>query len=154
MHPTADRCAHEVLETVPLIVRFIRLQMRRHRIAGLSVPQFRVLLFLSRYRGSSLSAVADHVGISLPSVSRMADNLVNRGLLVRQPRQDDRRGVSLSVTARGEKAVKAAHKATQAELELQLDTLDGGQRKMIYRTMRMLQPVFGSDPLSRALCSR
>ncbi|HUI06789.1 MAG TPA: MarR family winged helix-turn-helix transcriptional regulator [Verrucomicrobiae bacterium] len=135
------------MDTVPLILRFIRSQMRRHRIAGLSVTQFRVLLFISRCRGSSLSAVADHVGLSLPSVSRMADNLATRGLLVRRPRPDDRRGISLRVTPRGERAVRAALNATQADLAEKLGRLNGQQRTVVVRSMQALRPVFAS-PLS------
>jgi len=154
MHATADKCACEVLDTVPLIMRFIRSQMRSHRIAGLSVTQFRVLLFISRYRESSLSVVAEHVGLSLPSVSRMADSLVTRGLLVRQTRPDDRRAISLSVTARGEKAVNAARKATQAELEGQIATLDAEERGMVLQTMQALRPVFGKHAPPRTQSGR
>ena len=142
MHTTAARCARDVMDTVPVITRFIRSQVRSHRIAGLSVTQFRVLLFISRCRGSSLSAVADHVGLSLSSVSRMADNLVTRGLLVRQPRRDDRRGISLSVTPRGDRTIRATRKATQADLAEKLDALNREQQAMIIRAMQVLQPVF------------
>ena len=130
-----------------MIMRFIRSQMRHHRIAGLSITQFRVLLFISRCSGTSLSAAAEHVGLSLPALSRMADNLVARGLLVRQPRQDDRRGVSLSVTPRGERVLRATFKATQTELSGKVGTLNGEQRAMIVRAMQALRPVF-AGPLS------
>jgi DNA-binding MarR family transcriptional regulator len=142
MQATADQCAREVVDTVPLVMRFIRSQMRRRRIPGLSVTQFRVLLFISRCSGASLSAAADHVGLSLPAVSRMADNLVARGLLARQPRLDDRRGVSLTVTPRGERALRAVLKATQADLAEKLGMLNGEQRAMVVRSMQALRPVF------------
>jgi DNA-binding MarR family transcriptional regulator len=144
MRATGDRCARELLDTIPLIMRFIRSQMRSRRIAGLSVTQFRVLLFISRCRESSLSAVAEHVGVSLPSVSRMADNLATRGLLVRQTRSDDRRGICLSTTARGEKTLNAARKATQAELERRIASLGEEQRGMILQTMQVLGPIFAN----------
>ena len=152
MHATADRCARELLDTVPLIMRFIRSQIRSRRIAGLSVTQFRVLLFISHFSESSLSAVAEHVGLSLPSVSRMADNLVTRGMLVRQTRLADRRQVSLSVTARGEKALKGARKAAQAGLERQMAALDAEQRGMILQAVGVLRHVFGNhiEPRTRS----
>jgi len=137
-----------------LIMRFLRSQMRSHRIAGLSVTQFRVLLFLSRCRGASLSAVADHVGLSLPSVSRMADTLVTRGLLVRQPRLDDRRGVSLTVTPRGDKALTAALNAAQTDLAEKLRMLNGEQRAVVVRSMQALRPVFTTSLPPKARSAR
>jgi DNA-binding MarR family transcriptional regulator len=130
------------MDTVPLIMRFIRSQMRCHRIAGLSVTQFRVLLFISRCSGASLSAAAEHVGLSLPAVSRMADKLATRNLLARHRRVDDRRGVSLAVTPRGERALSAAFQATQADLAEKLGILNAGQRATVIRSMQALRPVF------------
>ena len=77
-------CAREILETVPLVMRFIRGQVRRRRTAGLSLPQFRTLIFLSRAQNSSLSAVAGHLGLSLPAMSRLINGLVNGRLVGRQ----------------------------------------------------------------------
>jgi hypothetical protein len=59
---TPDLCAREVMETVPLVMRFIRTEMRSRRAPSLSVPQFRVLTFLSRRPGAPLSSVAEHLG--------------------------------------------------------------------------------------------
>jgi len=137
-----------------MIMRFIRSQMRHRRIAGLSVTQFRVLLFVSRCSGASLSAAADHVGLSLSAVSRMADNLVTRGLLVRQPRLDDRRGVSLSVTRRGGRAIRTTHRATQTDLAEKLGALNGERRAQIVRSMQALQPLFGTPFLSKTGSAR
>ena len=51
--------------------------------ADLSVPQFRTLLFLRRHPGASLSEVAEHIGLTLPSISKMIDRLEARDLLAR-----------------------------------------------------------------------
>jgi len=85
-----------VLDVVPVVMRPLRTQMRSHRAAGLSIPQFRSLCFVERYEGASLSAVADHLDLSLPTVSRMINGLVERGYLERKSSEDDRRHVSLT----------------------------------------------------------
>jgi hypothetical protein len=46
---TPELCAQEVMETVPLVMRFIRKEMRSRRAPSLSVPQLRVLTFLSTW---------------------------------------------------------------------------------------------------------
>src|SRR5436309_1760038 len=101
---SGDVCARELLDTVPLVMRVIRRHMCRHR-SGLTVPQFRTLCFLSTSPGSSLSAVADFIGLSLPAMSRLVDGLVEMGLIERRHCDDDRRHVRLSVMPEGETAV-------------------------------------------------
>jgi len=68
-----DECARQVLETVPLVMRTVRAEMRRRRTADLSVPQFRTLNFLNRQAGASLSQVAEHIGLTLPSMSLLVE---------------------------------------------------------------------------------
>jgi hypothetical protein len=62
---TSNQCAREVMETVPLVMRFIHTEMRSRRAPLLSVPQFRVLTFLSGRPGAPLSSVAEHLGVAL-----------------------------------------------------------------------------------------
>src|SRR3982751_188117 len=99
-----DACARDLLDSVPLVMRVIRHHMRRHR-SGLTEPQFRTLCYLSITEGSSLSGVADFIGLSLPAMSRLVDGLVDQKLVVRKSCEDDRRHVRLSVTDKGEAAL-------------------------------------------------
>src|SRR3982750_3668540 len=105
--PAEDVCARHLLDTVPLVMRVIRQHMRRHR-SGLTVPQFRTLCYVSMTEGSSLSAVAEFIGLSLPAMSRLVDGLVEHGLMHRRPCDDDRRHVRLSVTPTGETSIREA----------------------------------------------
>jgi DNA-binding MarR family transcriptional regulator len=141
---SADECAREILETVPLVMRFIRHQIRRQRIAELSVPQFRALAYLSHAPGASLSAVAEHVDLSLPAMSRMINGLVANGFVARKTLSADRRHVTLSVTARGGSALTAARRAARVRLAETVGTLSPAQRETVRRAMRLLQTAF--DP--------
>ncbi|HEY3241717.1 MAG TPA: MarR family transcriptional regulator, partial [Phycisphaerae bacterium] len=96
-----ERCARELLAAVPAIMRFIRQEMRGHRQRPLTVPQFRSLVFLNMHEDASLSAVAEHVGLSLPAASRLVELLVKRGFIERRARSNDRRSVALTLTGRG-----------------------------------------------------
>jgi len=144
--PTADaEGARALLDVVPLVMRVIRTHMRRHR-SGLTVPQFRALCFVSTAAGSSLSAVADFIGLSLPAMSRLVDGLVEKGLMERKPSDDDRRLVRLTVTGDGEEALRGAREMAQAELAKALAGLDGGKRAAIRGAMDLLRDVFGNEP--------
>ena len=106
-------CAAALIEVVPLVMRALRAEMRRHRSADLSVPQFRVLAFVDRRRGATLSEVAEHIGLTLPSASRMVDGLVARNLLTRGISPSDRRFVALALTAQGRSRLESARRATE-----------------------------------------
>src|SRR5438876_76025 len=92
------RCAADILTGVPLIMRFIREEMRVRRRGQLSVPQFRALLFATLQEEPSVSGLAEHLGLSLPTASRLVDLLVRRGLMERKLVAKDRRRIRLSLT--------------------------------------------------------
>ena len=102
MPATSQHCAREILDVTPKIIQAIRTQMRGQRQHDLSVPQFRTLAFLSRHPGSSLSAAAEHIGLTLPTMSVLIEGLVQRALVDRTPDARDRRRVLLTLTPAGQ----------------------------------------------------
>lgn len=141
-------CAGEVLDTVPLIMQFIRVEMRRSRGPGVSVPQFRVLTYLNRTEGASLSAVADRVGLSLPAMSRLVDGLVRRELVRREESAEDRRRVTLRLTNLGKELVRTSRVGAQAHLAEALTALAPSDRAEVAEAMRRLRLVFLPKPRS------
>jgi len=139
-----DECAHEVLDVVPLVMRTIRTEMRSHRAPGLTVPQFRVLVFLARNDGASLSDVAGHLGLTPPSTSVMVDGLVTRGLVTRRPDSRDRRRLTLALTSEGHAAMESARKFTRDCLAERLEALPESERATVVRAMQLLRPIFVS----------
>lgn len=137
-----DECAHEVLDVVPLAMRIIRKQLRQHSAQLLSVPQFRTLLFIDSNKGASLSEVADHIGLTLPSMSALVDGLVTRSFVIRTTHQDDRRRVDLTLTERGETILHSARKATQDYLKERFSHLSEAERNTIVKGMRIMRQVF------------
>jgi DNA-binding MarR family transcriptional regulator len=142
MSTSPDVCAQEILEVVPAVMRTIRAEMRRHRTADLSVPQFRTLAFINSKVDASLSDVAEHIGLTLPSMSKIVDGLVTRKLVTRQTHATDRRRMMLALTARGKTALQTSREATRACLAEDLAGLTERQRDTIARAMEILRPVF------------
>ncbi len=143
--PSPEGCAREILEAVPLAMRAIREHLRKHGARILSVPQFRTLLFLSRHRGTSLSDVAEHIGLTLPSMSTLIDGLVDRNYTVRRTDPHDRRRMTLTLTERGEATLQSSRQATQTYLAEQLNRLPETDRKTIVTAMQILRQVFAGD---------
>lgn len=145
MSVSTDECTREILEVVPLIMRAIRAEMRSQRTPDVSMPQFRTLGFLSRHEGASLSDVAEHIGLTLPSMSKMIDGLVKRGLVSRETFPQDRRRVALKLTAQGRATWQSARQVTQAHLAQRLEALPASERAAVVSAMQALRPLFMSS---------
>jgi DNA-binding MarR family transcriptional regulator len=144
MSANENDCAKEILEAAPLVTAFIRQEMRRSRASDLTVPQFRSLIFIGRNPGTSLSGLASHIGQSPPSMSRLVDGLVSSGLVRRTPDPRDRRRVTLSLTTRGQAAMRRAREATQESIARRVSELSSVERASVMEAMRLLRHVFGS----------
>src|SRR6266550_3900730 len=118
---SADSCAEHILDVVPAVMRVIRTEMRRKTAAEMSVVQFRALA-LSEFRGgATVSEVAEHIGLTAPSASKLIDGLVRRAYLRRRPDPTDRRKSVLVATPRGARAVQLARRTTARHLSRMLD---------------------------------
>lgn len=140
--PPRETCAAQVMETIPLIMGVLRAEMRSHRSPDLSVPQFRALNYVSRRSGASLSDVAEHVGLSLPSMSRLVEKLVARDLITRQSAPDDRRRITLALTQTGLATLLAARQATLARLVADLAALSPDECATVAEAMHILRRAF------------
>ncbi len=121
---TADQVAIAILETIPPSMRAIREQMRSGRAAGMSVAQFRLLIYVRRHPGTSLSALAEHLGASLPAASQLVERLVRSGLLTRAQHAEERRRVELRLTEAGAAALADCDARTRTWLCGRLSGLD------------------------------
>jgi DNA-binding MarR family transcriptional regulator len=144
MQENIDLCARELMDVTPQIVQAIRVEMRRGRGSDLSVPQFRTLRFVQVHADSTLSNLADHLGLTLPSVSKLVDGLVKKGLLIRQEAANDRRYLSLALTPAGESIVNSARAGAQARLVEKLSCLSSDELEVIRKGMELLRPLFVS----------
>lgn len=82
---------------------------------GLSLPQYRVLANLSE-GPSAASSLAERLIVSRPSVTAIADGLVERGLVERRSDTSDRRAVVHVLTDRGTAMVQEADEAIGTRL--------------------------------------
>ncbi len=142
MSATPEGCARELLEVVPLVMRDIRHQMRNQRSTELTVPQFRTLVFVENNSGASLSEVADHMGLTLPSTSKLVDDLLKNGFVTREEQAADRRRVSLTVTLRGRTILDASRKETLRYLSQKLGSANAEEKVAIIQAMKTLRTVF------------
>ena len=140
---TPEACAREIMDTVPRVMQLIRTEMRRHRPHRLSVPQFRALLFLDRHPEASLSALAEHLGVSRPTASVLVDRLVQRGLVARGTDPAERRRAVLRLTTAGRRQLAEARQYTQARLAERLAGLGEAELARLRDGLQLLQRLLG-----------
>jgi DNA-binding MarR family transcriptional regulator len=109
------------------VQRFMHLYMRRTirdmhvllRELQLSMPQMGTLHFLAAEGGQSVSAIAEHLDLSLGATSHLVDRLVQRDLLTRAEDVHDRRLKRVELAPDGVALVQGVHrKAAEAFDEL------------------------------------
>lgn len=137
-----DECAGLILETVPFIMRVIRSDRRELGGDVLPLPHFRVLAHLKRNPESSLSSLAEEIGLTLPSISKIVDALFDKGFVSRRESETDRRYLRLSVTPEGMKVLQAAKLETQRKLTLRLQETSPEQCALINEGLRSLREIF------------
>ena len=145
MAETVQAVARQVLEAVPVVMRTIRGQFRSYRRADISVPQFRTMSYIDRNEGASLSELASHIGLTLPSMSKLIDGLVSRKLVTRSSDALDRRRICLALTPLGREELQEAHRSTEQYLANQLATLSAADREAVSRAMQTLKDLFAPE---------
>ncbi|MGK8503306.1 MarR family winged helix-turn-helix transcriptional regulator [Nocardia asiatica] len=83
---------------------------------GVSYRRFLALTFVGELGASTQRALADRLGVTEPSVSRMTAVLAAEGLLVVQPDPGGGRSRRLSLTDKGEQLVAAAQQGLEERL--------------------------------------
>ena len=143
---SAKTCANIVLEVVPMVMRTLRAEMRQHRAVDLSVVQFRTLNHLNNHPGTSLSAVGEHIGLTLPAMSTLVDGLVERKLVKRGAAAGDRRRITLVLTEPGQTALNATRAAAEAQLAQRLARLSPTDCAVVTQALQILRPLFVPEP--------
>ncbi len=133
----------EVLDVVPLVSRWIRTQMRDAAAPTLTVPQLRTLAYVRRNPGTSLSGLAEHLGVGLTTASALVDRLTKRGLLDREPAPTERRRMMLTLTTDGRDRLETARARSRATLGAILATRSDEELAQIQAAMAVLREALG-----------
>lgn len=144
--PGNAEVAQVVIEVVPQVMQILRGEMRRRRGPEISVLQLRALAYLRRNPGATLSSLAEHVGLTLPSMSSQVSGLVARKLIDRSISTEDRRYVTLTLTEQGRQLMETARAGTQESLAKSLVVLSSEEREIVAEAMHLLARVFGPAP--------
>jgi DNA-binding MarR family transcriptional regulator len=140
--PTADACAADVLEVMPAVMDAMRGAMRHQVGEQLSVPQFRCLNFITQRPGSSVSAVAAFLGVTVPTASAMVDRLVRAGAVQPSTALADRRRSELHVTPAGRQQIDHMRSGARVEFARALAACTPAELQALHQGMAVLRRTF------------
>ena len=141
---TTEACASLLLDTAPRVMRAVRMAIAALESPALTIPQFRALHFVQDHAGASLSATAEFLGLTLPSTSKLIDQLVRREMLARDDASDDRRRMNLRITEKGDALLKSAQASVRRHLAGMLNRLGATELAALHATLGLLQESFPS----------
>ncbi len=141
----AGETAAELLAIVPLLNRIIVDEVRREAGQDTTMPQYRVLQYLSA-GPMSLSDLARKRRVSLQSMGELAQALVERGWVVRKPNPDDRRQQFLELTRQGRKHHERAQDNMQRRLTPMMVSLTPEEHHAVRVALGALHRVLALAP--------
>jgi len=146
----SQECANRVMDTVPLVMRFIRADMRENSATSLSIPQLRSLAFLKRNPGASLSDLAEHLGVTCATASTTTERLVQRNFIQRTDHPQERRKVVLNLTDEGKQNLEETQTQTRTHIADLLDGLTAKEIAQIEKGLTLLKNVFEQSEVKKA----
>jgi DNA-binding MarR family transcriptional regulator len=127
---------------MPAVMDAMRSAMRRQVGEQLSVPQFRCLNFITQRPGSSVSAVAAFLGVTVPTASAIVDRLVRSGAVALTTAAADRRRSELHVTAAGRAHIDHIRGGARVEFARALASCNPAELHALRSGLDVLRRVF------------
>ncbi len=120
--------------------KFIRPFEQKTR-SRLSHVQFFAVSLLHLKGSLSMSELAHEMQISKQQLSPLVYRLINQGLLVRKPDENDRRIVRMEVTEQGRKMVEELFEEIKLDLVAKLRTLPGMELDELEQMLKRIQEI-------------
>lgn len=133
--PTSPAALASALRTS--VLRLGR-RLRQHGPSDLAPAQLSALAVVRRDPGITISGLADYERVRPPTMTRIVDALVGRGLVERTVCPDDRRVVRLNATPAGRDLVDAVRRRRDAYLASRLAALTDEERALLARAAALL----------------
>lgn len=105
---------------------------------GLTMTQLRLLFLLRNEDGIPASTLAERLGVTPSTLTRIVDRVVRQGLVRRQSDHGDRRLVRHHLTASGARTVEELERAGRARMNEVMDRLSDAQMERLVEALEEL----------------
>ena len=111
-----------------------------------SLPQYRTLVVLGSRGPQRIVDLAQALGVDPSTATRMCDRLVRKRLITRRRDVVDRRGVTLDLSAAGQRLVTRVAQRRRQEIARILEMVDPAQYETLVRAFTTFGDAAGEVP--------
>jgi DNA-binding MarR family transcriptional regulator len=148
MNEHASAAAHKFWEVFPAVMRATLAEARRST-HNLTPAHYRILRTLSM-RDCTVTELAQHQDVSLPSISETVQTLVERGWLEREPSPEDRRVYQVRSTRKGQQVLAKEQKRLVGWMASRLESLKPAELLQVEQSLGLLLELFGDNAVDQA----
>jgi DNA-binding MarR family transcriptional regulator len=133
----------ELVDVVYLVMQAIWADMRRSRRA-IEPSQWATLRKIAR-GPCTMSELARHKGVSLPTISKSVDMLVRRAWVERFVDDTDRRQTLVRLTSGGRRVLAECRRRVELRLDEKLATLTTAEREQVTASLRTVRDALVAE---------
>ena len=134
--------AKQILETFPLVMRTVAAEMRQTGQDHLLMTSHFRLLWLLEHNTFSLSELAEHQAVSLPTMSNSITILEERGWAGRVRSETDRRKVVIEITQAGREVLAQKRHKMETRVSEIISALDDSEQEIVSQGLFILRDTF------------
>jgi len=111
-----------------------------------TLTQYRTLVVLASRGPQNMAGLADAVGVTPATATRMCDRLVKKRLVIRRTERGDRRQVRLALSKAGLDLVTAVTSRRRQEIEKIIDAIPPEEREVLIQALGRFADAAGEVP--------
>ena len=111
-----------------------------------TLTQYRTLVVLASRGPQNLAGLAEAVGVTPATATRMCDRLVRKGLIRRRTERDDRRQLRVALTVKGRSLVDAVTGRRRQEIARIMNEIPVEQQAVVVQALGRLASAAGEVP--------
>ncbi len=109
-----------------------------NEIEDLSLQELNAISFIGREGPCIMRSIAEHMQLAVSTITTIVDKLVNKGLVIRERSEEDRRIVKVSLTEQGEMVYKADLDIHLELSQAMLSTLNEDEQEILIVLLRKI----------------
>jgi DNA-binding MarR family transcriptional regulator len=148
-HPASARTPEPLVDAV-LSASRVLVAVAARSIAGMgddvTLPQYRTLVVLASRGPQSLAGLAEAIGVTSATATRMCDRLVRKGLIRRRTERDDRRQLRVGLTPQGRELVETVTHKRRQEIAHIVQDIPMDERAIVVQALNRFATAAGEVP--------
>ena len=124
------------------ILRIEERSLNNRLTSGLTINEIHTLVAVGMYESNSMSTVAARMDVTLATLTKVANRLVDKGFIARAQAEDDRRKVMLSLTKRGREVVRVHNMFHRRMIDEALSDLTPEEERIFAESLMKVKAFF------------